>query len=200
VQPKPKGHFCMQAMVYLFLSASAWFAGAPSGPRHLWVSAPEERRTSMGKYIRTLVMVLLLVVGTTPLALARDGHGGSHGGLRGGAPGGGHRGFHGGRPGGDFRHRGFSGRFDRSFRGRDFAHGGFYGRGFQHFHRPYVGSGIYFDVSPFWVAPAPSIVVPQPYIAVTPEPPALWYYCTTPPGYYPMVPSCNVPWTPVPPQ
>jgi hypothetical protein len=63
-----------------------------------------------------------------------------------------------------------------------------------------VGSGIYFDVSPFWVAPAPAIVVPQPSIGVTPEPPALWYYCTDPPGYYPTVPACNMPWTPVSPQ
>jgi len=154
----------------------------------------------MGTYIKMLVMVLLLIVGTAPLALARDGHGGPRGGLRGGASGGDHRGFHGGRPGGDFRHRGIPGRFEGAFRGRGFAHGGFDGRGFRHFHRPYVGSGMYFDVSPFWVAPAPAIVVPQPSIGVTPEPPALWYYCTDPPGYYPTVPSCNGPWTPVPPQ
>jgi uncharacterized membrane protein len=70
----------------------------------------------MGTYIRMLVMVLLLIVGTAPLALARDGHGGPRGGLRGGASGGDHRGFHGGRPGGDFRHRGIPGRFDGAFR------------------------------------------------------------------------------------
>ena len=183
-----------------FLSTLAGLAAAVSGPRHLRVSAPEERRTAMGTYIRTLVMVLLLAVGTAPLALARDGHGGPHGGWRGGTPGGGQRGFHAGRPGGDVRHRGFPRRFDGGVRGRSFAHGGFYGRGFQHFHRPYVGSWIAFDVAPFWVAPTPAIVVPQPSIGVTPEPPALWYYCTDPPGYYPTVPACNGPWTPVPPQ
>jgi hypothetical protein len=35
---------CLRAMVYFFLSASAGFAGAASGPRHLRVSAPEESR------------------------------------------------------------------------------------------------------------------------------------------------------------
>ena len=114
-----------------FPSTAAGLAAAMSGPRHLRVSAPEERRTAMGTYIRTLVMILLLAVGTAPLALARDGHGGLHGGLRGGTPGGGHQGFHAGRPGGDVRHRGFPGRFDGGVRGRSFAHGGFYGRGFQ---------------------------------------------------------------------
>jgi hypothetical protein len=38
---------------------------------------------------------------------------------------------------------------------------------------------------------------------VTPAPPPppapVWYYCTDPPGYYPTVPTCNVPWTPVAP-
>jgi hypothetical protein len=180
-------------------SAVAGFAAAAGERRHLRVSAPEERRTSMGIYIRTLVAVLLLAVGTAPLAWARDGHGGRHGGWRGGEHGGGHREFHGGRPGGDIRHPGVPGRLDGRFRGRGFAHGGWEGRGFRHFHRPYVGSGISFDVSPFWMAPAPAIVVPHPSIGVTPAPPAWWYYCTDPPGYYPTVPACHVPWTPVSP-
>jgi len=45
-------------------------------------------------------------------------------------------------------------------------------------------------VPPLWVAP-------EPYVEVTPVPPPVWYYCTNPPGYYPTVPSCTVPWTPV---
>jgi hypothetical protein len=64
-------------------------------------------------------------------------------------------------------------------------HWGGHHRGWHHWG---YGSGIYFDVSPHYVAPAP-------YIGVTPEPPAMWYYCTDPPGYYPTVPTCNVPWT-----
>src|SRR5262249_33061968 len=55
----------------------------------------------------------------------------------------------------------------------------------DHFH-----GGIFFDVPPLWVSPAP-------YVEVTPVPPPVWYYCTNPPGYYPTVPSCTVPWTPV---
>ena len=61
----------------------------------------------------------------------------------------------------------------------------------SHFH-----GGIFFDVSPLWIAPAP-------YIGVTPAPPPppapVWYYCTDPPGYYPIVPECTVPWLPVAP-
>jgi len=60
-------------------------------------------------------------------------------------------------------------------------HGGGHHRGWH--HRGY-GSGIYYDVSPLWIAPEPSYVAPT-----------LWYYCTDPPGYYPTVPTCNVPWT-----
>ena len=59
---------------------------------------------------------------------------------------------------------------------------------YPHFH-----GGIVFDVSPLWIAPAP-------YIGVTPAPPPppapVWYYCTDPPGYYPIVPECTVPWSP----
>ena len=73
-------------------------------------------------------------------------------------------------------------------------HGGGHHRGWHHWG---YGSGIYFDVPPLWIAPEPYDVAPAPSIGVTPEPPALWYYCTDPPGYYPTVPTCNVPWTPV---
>ena len=69
---------------------------------------------------------------------------------------------------------------------------------FGHVHRfyPHFHGGIFFDVSPLWIAPAP-------YIGVTPAPPPppapVWYYCTDPPGYYPIVPECTVPWIPVAP-
>jgi len=108
-----------------------------------------------------LVLVLGLVVGTAPVALAFGGHGGFHGG--------------------------------------GFGHRGFAGGGFRHFHARHFHSGVFFDVAPLWLAPAPYYVAPAPYIGVIPAPPAVWYYCTDPPGYYPTVPTCNVPWIPVDP-
>jgi len=133
----------------------------------------------MRQCIRMLMMVLFLVVGTAPVVLAFGGHGGFHGG--------GHGGFHGGFHGGGFHGGGFG---HHGFPGGSFGH-----RGWHHWG---YGSGIYFDVPPLWIAPEPYYVAPAPSIGVTPEPPALWYYCTDPPGYYPTVPTCHVPWTPVP--
>jgi hypothetical protein len=85
------------------------------------------------------------------------------------------------------------------FRGGGFGHRPFVPHhGFRHIHRfhSHVHAGIFFDVPPLWVAPAP-------YVEVTPAPPPppapVWYYCTDPPGYYPTVPACNVPWIPVAP-
>jgi len=115
----------------------------------------------MRQCIRMLIVVLFLVVGTAPVVLAFGGHGGFHGG----GPRGFHGGFHGGGPGrvpgGRFGHHGFPG-------------GSFGHRGWHHWG---YGSGIYFDVSPLWIAPEPSDVAPAPSIGMTPEPPALWYYC-----------------------
>jgi len=53
--------------------------------------------------------------------------------------------------------------------------------------------------APVYVAPAPAYVtVPPPAYATSPAPPAaplpppaqMFYYCDSPPGYYPSVPSC----------
>jgi hypothetical protein len=118
----------------------------------------------MCKPIKTLLLVLLLVVGSISYADARSGPGGFRGGLHGG------------------------------FRGGSFGHHHFIPHHrFGHIH-PHFQGGIFFDVPPLWVAPAP-------YIGVMPAPPPapVWYYCTDPPGYYPTVPSCMVPWTPVAP-
>jgi hypothetical protein len=122
----------------------------------------------MGTFIRMLVMVLFLVLAPAPGAFARGGPGGVHGGFHGGDFG----------RGGGWRHGGF--------------HEGFH-RGFGHFHHPHFHGGIFFEVPPLWVVPAP-------YIGVTPAPPSVWYYCSNPPGYYPTVPSCTMPWTSVYPQ
>ena len=124
----------------------------------------------MNKTISILCVALVCLIGTVPYADA-IGHGGPHGG------GLGHGSFHGGV----------------------FAHGAFHGGGFGHHpfiaphrfgHMDHFRSGIFFDVPPLWIAP-------EPYVEVTPVPPPVWYYCTNPPGYYPTVPSCTVPWTPV---
>jgi hypothetical protein len=117
----------------------------------------------MCKPIRILVIVLLCLVGSTPYAFASHGHGGFHGG------GFGHGGFH----GGGFGHH----HFIAPHR-------------FGHFHQPHFHGGLFFDVSPLWIAP-------QPYVEVTPVPAPPWYYCPNPPGYYPAVPACTVPWVPV---
>jgi len=113
----------------------------------------------MCKPIKTLLLVLLLLVGSTSYADARPRHGGFHGG------GFGHRHF--------IPHH----RFGHVYR----VYPRFYG-------------GIFYDVPPVWVAPAP-------YIGVVPAPPPapVWYYCTDPQGYYPTVPACTVPWIPVAP-
>jgi len=127
----------------------------------------------MNKTIRILCVALVLLIGTVPYADA-IGPDGSHG------RGMGHSSFH----SGGFRH----GAFPRG----GFGHHPFiaphrFGH-IDHFH-----GGIFFDVPPLWVVPAPT----TPYVEVTPVPPPVWYYCTNPPGYYPTVPSCTVPWTPV---
>jgi hypothetical protein len=126
----------------------------------------------MRQWIKILMMVLLLIVGTIPVAFARGGPGGFHGG------------FH----GGGFGHGGFHGGFHDGFHGWHGGHGG-------HFHHPHFHGGIIVEVPPLWIAPEPSYVAPAPSIGLTPEPPAIWYYCTDPPGYYPTVPTCRVPWT-----
>jgi hypothetical protein len=127
----------------------------------------------MRKPIKILLLVLVLLVGSTAYADARSGHGGRHGGF--------HRERHSGVRGGGSGHRHFVPRHK-----------------FGHVHRfyPHSYGGIFFDVSPLWIAPAP-------YIGLTPVPPPppapVWYYCTDPAGYYPIVPECTVPWTPVAP-
>jgi hypothetical protein len=63
-------------------------------------------------------------------------------------------------------------------------------------------AGWWWVVGPdFYFYPAPIYPYPDPYVppAVAPTPAAAtWYYCANPQGYYPYVPSCAVPWQPVP--
>jgi len=54
----------------------------------------------------------------------------------------------------------------------------------------------------YYFYPAPIYPYPDPYIppvAAAPQQPGqYWYYCPSPQGYYPYVPSCAVAWQPVP--
>jgi len=76
-------------------------------------------------------------------------------------------------------------------------------RGGHWFHGPYGGrAGWWWIVGGvYYFYPAPIYPYPDPYVppAVTPAP-AYWFYCSNPPGYYPYVPQCAVPWQQVPPQ
>ncbi|MBI4756447.1 MAG: hypothetical protein HY778_13740 [Betaproteobacteria bacterium] len=58
-----------------------------------------------------------------------------------------------------------------------------------------VGGLWYFYPGP--VHPYPDPYVP-PAMMVEPPPGRFWYYCPDPPGYYPYVPACRVPWQPIP--
>jgi hypothetical protein len=146
----------------------------------------------MYKGFRMLVMILLFVVGTAPVAFAR---GGSHGGFHGGDFG--HGGFPSGgmRHGGGFGHGGFSNGGMRHGGFHDGFHGGHVGL----FHHPHFHGGIVLEAPPLWIAPEPYIDV-TPDIGVTPAPTPMWYYCPNPPGYYPTVPACHELWIPVYPQ
>src|SRR4029453_7710961 len=95
----------------------------------------------MSKGIRMLVMVLLLVVGTAPVALARGGPGGFHGG------------FH----GGGFGHSGF--------------HDGFHGGHVGPFHHRHWPGGILVETPPLWIPPDPFIdVTPEIGLTPAPPP------------------------------
>ena len=78
-------------------------------------------------------------------------------------------------------------------------------RGGSWFHGPHGGrNGWWWIVGPDWYFyPAPVYPYPDPYIppvVAAPVPQPSWYYCANPPGYYPYVPQCAVPWRPVPAQ
>jgi len=74
-------------------------------------------------------------------------------------------------------------------------------RGGHWFHGPYSGrTGWWWIVSGvYYFYPAPIYPYPDPYVPPMVAPtPAYWFYCSNPPGYYPYVPQCAVPWQQVP--
>jgi hypothetical protein len=117
--------------------------------------------------------VMLVVLLCASPGHAGRGTGGGQGG-RGGGHGSGHK-------GGKFHHRG----------------GG----------TVFVGVGPWWGGPPFWYAPPPPYWFGQPIISEDwvefiqqQEPPAYWYYCQDPPGYYPSVEQCLGEWLKVLPE
>jgi hypothetical protein len=86
------------------------------------------------------------------------------------------------------------------FHERDFDHW----RGGRWVHDRHAGRfGWWWVVGPQWYFyPAPVYPYPDPQLppAVGPAAVPSWYYCANPPGYYPYVARCVVPWQPVPAQ
>jgi hypothetical protein len=100
------------------------------------------------------------------------------------------------------------------YHGYGHGHGG-YGWVRRPFLRPRIVFGGYYGPPILWprrFAPfygyggppyaAPPVVIEQPPVFVQqPDPPAYWYYCQDPQGYYPYVPQCATGWMQVvPPQ
>ena len=60
----------------------------------------------------------------------------------------------------------------------------------------FAGGAWYFYAAP--VFPYPTYV--SDYYVDDESGPPMWYYCGSPPGYYPYIPRCTMPWQPVPAQ
>jgi hypothetical protein len=74
-------------------------------------------------------------------------------------------------------------------------------RGGRWYHGRHGGrSGWWWIVGGIWYFyPAPVYPYPDPYVPpVVVAPPQTYYWCANPPGYYPQVPTCAVPWQAVP--
>jgi hypothetical protein len=64
-----------------------------------------------------------------------------------------------------------------------------------------IGPSWYYYPAPAYPYPdpyRPPIVVEVPAPVNGPAPQQFWYYCESPKGYYPYVPSCRTEWRPVP--
>ncbi len=69
------------------------------------------------------------------------------------------------------------------------------------YHGAHAGrAGWWWIVGGVWYFyPAPVYPYPDPYVPpVVAAPPPTYYWCANPPGYYPQVPACVVPWQAVP--
>jgi len=108
------------------------------------------------------------------------------------------------RPHGDHRAEGWHGGEIRHFNEHDMERW----RGGAWFHGLHDGRvGWWWQVGPTWYFyAAPVYPYPDPYmppVVAAPGAPApagqFWYYCQSPPGYYPYVPQCSLPWEAVPP-
>lgn len=106
--------------------------------------------------------------------------------------------------GGRFHGDGFRGDHFRGDIHRFGDHDFDFWRGGRWFNGVHAGRrGWWWIVGPSWYFyPAPVYPYPDPYLPPTIAPGAapLWYYCANPPGYYPYIASCAVPWRPVVPR
>jgi hypothetical protein len=145
------------------------------------------RRPALVKPAMALVLLFGALVCTSAWA-GPGGHGGGGHGGGGGHVGGGHGGFHGA---GGFHGGGFHGGRGRVgvFIGGPGYWG--YGPGWYGNAYPYYPYYSYYDDG--------AVVVPQGAIVASPPPPALWYFCDNPQGYYPYVKECSTPWRAVTP-
>lgn len=67
---------------------------------------------------------------------------------------------------------------------------------------PLVVPGPYYYGSPYYGYPQPPVIIqqapPQQVAPAQPAPPASWYWCANPAGYYPYVRDCPGGWQAVP--
>lgn len=58
--------------------------------------------------------------------------------------------------------------------------------------------GYYYPYGPYPYGAPVTVITPPAEVVVQPAAAPTYYYCTRPQGYYPYVPSCQVPWQAVP--
>ena len=142
-----------------------------------------------------IVVVGLLLAGSTLPVEAAGGGGGYHGGGGGYSGGGGYHGggggWHGG--GGGWGWHGGGG----VIVGPGFWGPWWYGGGYPYYPYPYY-SDPYYAAPPVAVQQDPSVYIQQ--SQSQPQQPNYWYYCQDPQGYYPYVQQCSRGWMTVVPQ
>jgi hypothetical protein len=142
-----------------------------------------------------IVVVGLLLAGSTLPVEAAGGGGGFHGGGGGYSGGGryhgGGGGWHGGGGGWGWHGGGVV------IVGPGFWGPWWYGGGYPYYPYPYY-SDPYYATPPVAVQQDPSVYIQQ--SQSQPQQPNYWYYCQNPQGYYPYVQQCSGGWMTVVPQ
>lgn len=144
-----------------------------------------------------IVVVGLLVAGSTLPVEAAGGGGGFHGGGGGYSGGGGYHGGGGGWHGGGGGYHGGRGGWGWYGGGGVIVGPGFWGPWWYGGGYPYY-SDPYYAAPPVAVQQDPSVYLQQ--SQSQPQQPNYWYYCQNPQGYYPYVQQCSGGWMTVVPQ